>query len=96
LEKTKFSVQVHPGGWEVVNYVNEKSTLWFDSLDRVVVRSFRRYATTSLFHVLPVIPAAGVKRGPPSIVVAYKGFPDSGYFMSLFFWLTYVSDICDL
>jgi hypothetical protein len=90
LESTKFSVQVHHGGWEVVYYVNDKSTLWFDNVDRLMVLSFRRYATTSLFRVLPVIPAAGVKRGPPSIEVTYKGFSDSGYSMPLFLLV----DIC--
>jgi hypothetical protein len=39
LESTKFSVEVHHGGYfvrsgEIVSYVDEKSTVWYDNLDR--------------------------------------------------------------
>lgn len=39
LESTKFSVEVHHGGYflgsrQNVSYVDEKSTVWFDNLDR--------------------------------------------------------------
>jgi hypothetical protein len=39
LDSTKFSVQIHHGGYFVkyeqdISYVNEKSTVWFDNLGR--------------------------------------------------------------